>query len=88
MSKEKLQTISGKLKKASKAHAGQAEQIDNIVKSSGFKMKGFSYPGQSPMTFKGANSKNSGCWEGYRKVGTKPSPSGTGETVNDCVKIK
>ena len=87
MSKEGLQKISGKLKKASKAHAGQAEQIDNIVKSSGFKMKGFSYPGQSPMTFKGANSKNSGCWKGYRKVGTKPSPSGTGETVNDCEKI-
>ena len=41
----------------------------------------------SPVTFKGANSSNSDCWEGYRKVGTKPSPSGTGETVNDCVKI-
>jgi|21_taG_2_1085346.scaffolds.fasta_scaffold00864_18 hypothetical protein len=88
MSKEKLQKISGELKKASKMHAGQAQKVDNIVKRSGFKMKGFSYPGQSPMTFKGANSKNSGCWEGYRKVGTKPSPSGTGETVNDCVKIK
>jgi hypothetical protein len=41
----------------------------------------------SPVTFKGANSSNSDCWKGYRKVGTKPSPSGTGETVNDCVKI-
>ena len=31
MSKEKLKTISGKLKKASKAHASQAEQIDGII---------------------------------------------------------
>tara|TARA_B100001113_G_C20930686_1_gene544266 strand:- start:479 stop:664 length:186 start_codon:yes stop_codon:yes gene_type:complete len=42
---------------------------------------------KSPKKFKGANSSNSDCWEGYRKVGTKKSPSGTGETVNDCVKI-
>ena len=45
-----------------------------------FKMK-------TPLYFKGANSKNSGCWDGYKKVGTKPSPSGTGETVNDCKEI-
>ena len=38
--------------------------------------------------FKGANSKNSSCWKGYKKQGTKKSPSGTGETVNNCVKIK
>ena len=31
MSKQKLKAISGKLKKASKAHASQAEQIDNIL---------------------------------------------------------
>ena len=42
---------------------------------------------KSPFNFKGANSKNSKCWKGYKKVGTKPSPSGTSETVNDCVKI-
>ena len=42
---------------------------------------------QSPMNFKGANSSNSSCWKGYKKVGTKKSPSGTGETVNDCKKI-
>jgi hypothetical protein len=42
---------------------------------------------KSPLNFKGANSKNSKCWKGYKKVGTKKSPSGTGETVNDCVKI-
>ena len=31
MSKAKLKSISGKLKKASKAHAGQAKQIDSVV---------------------------------------------------------
>ena len=31
MSTQKLKAISGKLKKASKAHASQAEQIDNIL---------------------------------------------------------
>ena len=31
MSKQKLKTISGKLKKASKAHANQAKQIDDIL---------------------------------------------------------
>jgi len=42
---------------------------------------------KNPLNFKGANSSNSSCWKGYKKVGTKPSPSGTGETVNDCKKI-
>ena len=41
----------------------------------------------SPMNFKGANSSNSSCWDGYRKDGVKESPSGTGETVNNCIKI-
>ena len=41
----------------------------------------------SPMAFKGADSSNSSCWKGYKKVGTKKSPSGTGKTVNDCKKI-
>ncbi len=39
MSKQKLKKISGELKKASKLHAGQANKIDNMVKSSGFKMR-------------------------------------------------
>ena len=34
MSKQKLKAISGKLKKASKAHANQAKQIDNMIKKS------------------------------------------------------
>jgi len=41
----------------------------------------------SPLNFKGANSSNSSCWDGYRKDGVKESPSGTGETVNNCIKI-
>mgnify|MGYP003148030363 FL=1 len=40
----------------------------------------------SPAKFKGANSKNSDCWKGYKKQGTKPSPSKPGVTVNNCVK--
>ena len=36
-------------------------------------------------TFKGANSSNSECWKGKVKVGTKPSPTRPGVTVNDCV---
>lgn len=40
----------------------------------------------SPVKFKGANSKNSDCWKGYKKVGTKPSPTKPGVTVNNCVK--
>jgi len=38
--KEKLKNISAKLKKASKAHANQAKQIDNIMKKqSALKLK-------------------------------------------------
>lgn len=40
----------------------------------------------SPAKFKGANSKNSDCWKGYKKQGTKPSPTKPGVTVNNCVK--
>ena len=39
MSKAKLKAISSKLKKASKAHAGQAEQIDGIIKNTALKQK-------------------------------------------------
>ena len=31
MSKQKLKTISSKLKKASKAHANQSKQLDNVI---------------------------------------------------------
>tara|TARA_R110002012_G_scaffold103335_2_gene243271 strand:- start:13 stop:261 length:249 start_codon:yes stop_codon:yes gene_type:complete len=40
----------------------------------------------SPAKFKGANSSNSSCWKGYKKQGTKPSPTKPGVTVNNCVK--
>jgi hypothetical protein len=41
----------------------------------------------SAFKFKGANSGNSSCWKGYKKVGTKKSPTNPGVTVNDCKKI-
>ena len=53
-----------------------------------FKMNGFTYPGESPMTFKGANSSNSKCWPGYApKAGepkTKMSKTRPGVRVNNC----
>ena len=39
----------------------------------------------SPLGFKGANSSNSECWSNKVKIGTKPSPTRPGVTVNDCV---
>ena len=35
--------------------------------------------------FKGSNSSNSDCWDSKVKIGTKPSPTRPGVTVNDCV---
>ena len=75
-----------------KTHTESSQELvhkDEIPKSAApFKMAGYPlHYGTSPMAFKGANSKNSSCWKGFKKVGTKPSPSGTGETVNDCEKI-
>jgi len=52
---------------------------------SSFKLRNVVMP--SVAKFKGANSKNSSCWKGYKKVGTKPSPTNPGVTVNDCKKI-
>ena len=79
MSKQKLNKIVEELKNASKTHAGQAKKIKTMIKNGPFKMKL-----KSPIMFKGANSKNSKCWPGKKKVGTKPSPSRPGVTVNDC----
>ena len=39
----------------------------------------------SAIPFKGANSSNSECWDNKVKIGTKPSPTRPGVTVNDCV---
>jgi hypothetical protein len=53
-----------------------------------FKMKGYTYPGTSPLEFKGANSSNSKCWPGHApKAGepkTKMSKTRPGVRVNNC----
>jgi hypothetical protein len=79
MDKEKLKEVAGELENASKMHAGQAKKIKSMLKykkSSGFKMKGYSYPGQSPIMKKNAAGKEQGidgkaCWKGYRYAGTE-----------------
>ena len=73
MKKGRLAEIVKELQGASKMHLKQSKEIESHIDDM-----------ESPLDFKGANSKNSKCWEGYKKVGTKPSPSGTGETVNNC----
>ena len=44
-----------------------------------FKMKGFSYPGESPMMKKGP------CWKGYEMIGMKKKG---GRNVPNCVPKK
>ena len=75
LKKGRLAEIVKELQGASKMHLKQSKEIKGHIEDM-----------ESPLDFKGANSSNSKCWEGYKKVGTKPSPSGTGETVNDCEK--
>tara|TARA_R100000951_G_scaffold88077_1_gene76074 strand:- start:279 stop:521 length:243 start_codon:yes stop_codon:yes gene_type:complete len=79
--------------------AGTKNQMNRFAKvdNNSYRQKGHPYAVTScgrrrsymhgPLKFKGADSSNSSCWKGYKKVGTKPSPSGTGKTVNDCEKI-
>ena len=45
-------------------------------KPSGFKMKGYTYPGTSPLK---------ACWKGYEMIGTKKKG---GRTVPNCVPKK
>ncbi len=73
LKKGRLAEIVKELQVASKMHLKQSKEIDSHIDDM-----------ESPLNQKGANSSNSKCWKGYKKVGTKPSPSGTGETVNDC----
>ena len=73
MKKGRLKEIVKELQGASKMHLKQSKEIDSHIDDM-----------ESPLDFKGANSSNSKCWKGFKKIGTKPSPSGTGETVNDC----
>lgn len=64
-----LKKVVGELKNASKMHLNQSKTINRHIEDmgSGFKMKGYSYPGQSPIT------KKCNCWKGYERVpGTKP----------------
>lgn len=75
LKKGRLAEIVKELQSASKMHLKQSKEIDSHIDDM-----------ESPLDFKGANSSNSKCWKGFKKVGTKPSPSGTGETVNDCEK--
>jgi|TARA_B110000483_G_C17784350_1_gene384958 hypothetical protein len=76
MKKGRLKEIVSELQGASKMHLKQSKEIAEHIDD----MK-------TPLKFKGANSSNSSCWDGYKKEGVKKSPSGTGETVNNCVKI-
>ena len=75
LKKGRLAEIVKELQGASKMHLKQSKEIDSHIDDM-----------ESPLDFKGANSSNSKCWPGFKKVGTKISPSGTGETVNDCKK--
>jgi hypothetical protein len=75
LKKGRLTEIVKELQGASKMHLKQSKEIDSHIDDM-----------ESPLDFKGANSSNSKCWPGFKKVGTKISPSGTGETVNDCEK--
>ncbi len=75
LKKGRLAEIVKELQGASKMHLKQSKEIDSHIDDM-----------ESPLDFKGANSSNSKCWPGFKKVGTKISPIGTGETVNDCEK--
>ena len=75
LKKGRLAEIVKELQGASKMHLKQSKEIDSHIDDM-----------ESPLDQKGANSSNSKCWPGFKKVGTKISPSGTGETVNDCEK--
>ena len=74
MKYKNLKEVVKGLRSAVEMHGKQADTIEKHIED----ME------DSALNFKGANSKNSKCWPGCKKVGTKKSPSGTGETVNDC----
>ena len=77
----------GKLEKSPLNHCGSDMMHSGGWNNGRTNVGSFKLPHQSPLNFPGANSENSSCWDGYKKEGTQPSPSGTGETVNNCVKI-
>tara|TARA_R100000655_G_C2929800_1_gene183821 strand:- start:163 stop:411 length:249 start_codon:yes stop_codon:yes gene_type:complete len=82
MDKKKLKEVAGELENASKMHAGQAKKIKSMLKykkSTPFTMKGYTYPGASPIMKKGP------CWEGYEMIGMKKKG---GRSVPNCVPKK
>ena len=80
MSKDKLKEVANELEKASEMHAGQAKKIKSMLKkSTPFKMKGYTYPGASPIMKKGP------CWVGYEMIGMKKKG---GRSVPNCVPEK
>ena len=82
MDKDKLKEVAAELENASKMHAGQAKKIKSMLKykkPSGFKMKGYTYPGSSPVMKKGP------CWKGYEMIGMKKKG---GRNVPNCVPKK
>lgn len=98
MKYKNLEKVVDELHNASKMHKRQADVVDKHIDKMQSPIAKYASDAQrkaihaskaekSPVTFKGADSSNSSCWKGYKKVGTKPSPSGTGKTVNDCEKI-
>jgi hypothetical protein len=58
---------------------GNVKIIIMAYKKSGFKMKGYTYPGKSPLNKKGP------CWEGYEMIGMKTKG---GRKVPNCVPKK
>jgi hypothetical protein len=70
MNKQVLRGISSKLKKASKAHASQADKIDGMLKMRSAPLKAFA---KSPM------EKKKGLWHNIhakRKKGESPAKPG------------
>jgi len=64
-------------KKSEKAETNQ-EHLD-------LKEKGYGHKKPSGFKLREVNSPMK-CWKTHKKVGTKPSPTRPGVTVNDCVK--
>ena len=86
MDKDKLKEVAGELENASKMHANHAKKIKSMLKykkPSGFKMKGYTYPGASPIKDKAKGMDGKACWKGYTLRGTKMKG---GKRVDNCVK--
>ena len=91
MSKQKLKTISSKLKKASKAHAGQAKQIDGVIsampmkKSSALKKISAACKAAAKRKFKVWPSANASGWGVRCTIARGPSRFGGGKKKKYCI---